>query len=109
MEQLTLVADNAPLTIVMDGDEVLSVAESQLTVNITMNVHFVPFYFTATEGQSAFVLESAPMANGVLLFAINGIVQSQAKGDFSVAGSTITTDAGLSSGDIVAGIYAQSV
>lgn len=109
MQPLELVPDNSPLTIVMDGVESSEIIEAPLTVNITMNVHFVPFYFTATEGQTDFVLVSAPMANGVLLFAINGIFQSQAKGDFSIVGSTITVSSGLKSGDIAAGIYAQSV
>lgn len=98
-----------PLTIVMDGDEAVQIIETGLTVNISMNVSFVPFYFTATNGQTQFILNSAPMTNGVILLAINGIVQSQAKGDFTVSGSTITLQSGVSSGDIVGGVYAQAV
>ena len=70
---------------------------------------FVPFHYLATEGQTEFELDSAPMANGILLLAINGIVQSQPKGDFDIDGVTITLSEGLNAGDILAGCYAQSV
>lgn len=98
-----------PLTIVMDGDEAVQIIETGLTVNITMNVTFVPFYFVATEGQTVFTLASGPMTNGMLLLAINGIVQSQAKGDFTVSGVTVTLSEGVNAGDIIGGCYAQSV
>ena len=109
MEPLEIVPDTAPLVIVMDGTEAVEVIESKVTVNIGINFTFVPFYFTATQGQTDFVLDSAPITNGVLLLAINGIAQSQAKGDFSVDVATITLEPGVDAGDIVAGVYAQAL
>lgn len=64
---------------------------------------FVPFKFTATQGQSVFTLSSVP--NFILLLTINGVSQSQSNGDFTVAGTVITLNGTLNTGDLLAGIY----
>jgi hypothetical protein len=105
MQPIQIAADNSPLTIVMDGEESIEIVESAVTVNITMNVYFVPFYFVATSGQTTFTLSTTPKTNGMIMLARNGTWQSQIKGDFSIAGKVITTDTPMDAGDELAGIY----
>jgi len=69
------------------------------------SITLVPFLFTATAGQTVFNLASTP-ATGVILLAINGAVQSEAGGDFTVVGSTVTLAEGVDLNDKVFGIYA---
>ena len=64
-----------------------------------------PFYFNASAGQSIFVLASVP-ALGIILLAINGVAQSQAGGDYTLIGKTITLSQGVDLDDEVFGVYA---
>lgn len=52
--------------------------------------------FTATAGQTAFVLSAAPLSGGVLYVTRDGVVARAA--DWSLAGSTVTFGAGLDAG-----------
>lgn len=70
---------------------------------------FVPFFFTATDGQTQFTLPSTPMTNGVIVVAINGIFQSEPKGDFSISGAILTLSDPLDSGDVLTGVYAKTI
>ena len=116
MESVTIVESYETLSFV-DGEETIVIQQPRETVQfqeqgiliVQVPFVFVPFHFVATEGQIDFVLDSSPLSNGVLSFMVNGIGQSQAKGDFSVEGATITVDAMLQEGDEVAGVYAQAI
>lgn len=116
METLTIIDKTENLTF-QAGDETVVIQQpreavvfqEQSVVIVTVPFTFVPFHFTATDGQTAFTLPSAPMPNGVLSCFINGIGQSKAKGDFSVTGAVLTLDAELQAGDEVAGCYAQAI
>jgi hypothetical protein len=64
-----------------------------------------PFFFTATQGQMQFTLSATPSV-GIILLAINGAAQNQAKGDFTLSGAVITLNAGVDINDEVFGVYA---
>jgi hypothetical protein len=64
---------------------------------------FVPFTFTAAQGQTSFELPFVPLI--VMLLVINGAPQDQAAGDFTMNGTAIITNGPLNDGDKVYGIY----
>lgn len=87
---------------------VVTVGKQPVNVKVSgspKNLIFVPFTFTATEGQSTFTLSSTPSSNGFIIACINGTPQDQAGGDFSLSGKNITFDEALQAGDIVHGVY----
>ena len=55
--------------------------------------------FTATAGQTAFTLSSAPGSENNTQIYINGVYQQ--KTDYTVSGTTLTFDTGLTVGDVV--------
>ena len=55
--------------------------------------------FTATSGQTAFTLSSAPGSENNTQVYINGVYQQ--KTDYTVSGTTLTFDTGLTVGDVV--------
>ena len=92
------------------GGQKLTILQRLARVTIYAEVmqmtRFIDFSFVATQGQTIFVLEDTPIK--VWLF-INGVYQSQEKGDFSVSGKNITMAEGLDSGDNLCGIYQKSL
>lgn len=65
---------------------------------------FIPFFFTAKQGQSVFTLPNIALATWVF---INGIAQSQAKTptpDFTINDNILTLSQGVDAGDIVFGM-----
>ncbi|MBW1812141.1 MAG: hypothetical protein JRJ39_00335 [Deltaproteobacteria bacterium] len=69
---------------------------------------FVPFSFTATDGQTVFPLPSAAKSGGLFMVSINGAPQDQEGGDYTVSGVTLTFDEGLDTNDKVYGAYEQA-
>lgn len=68
-----------------------------------------PFSFTAIEGQDTFTLpENYKTSGGMIVLAINGAMQNQETGDFSVEGRVITTNEPLSAGDRLYGVYEKA-
>ena len=67
-------------------------------------VGLTPFFFTATQGQNQFTLNAIP-STGIIVLAINGAAQSEAKGDFTLGGKVITLNAGVDLNDEVFGVY----
>ena len=114
METLTIIDRTETLTF-QDGNETVIIQQPREVVEfkeqgvliVQVPIVFVPFHFVATEGQTDFTLPTAPAA--ILNAMINGIGQSEVRGDFSFTGQVLTFDAGLQEGDEVAGVYAQSV
>ena len=67
---------------------------------------FVPFTFTATvQGQVEFSLPSTPSV--IILCCVNGTVQNQEAGDFTVNGKLLYIENGVDIGDNVFGIYQE--
>lgn len=65
---------------------------------------FIPFAITASvDGQTIFTLPSSP--NSVLVTAIQGVLQSQAAGDFTIENDKLILTEGVDSGTLIAGIY----
>jgi hypothetical protein len=65
----------------------------------------VPFSFTASSpDQTDFDLVTEPAS--IALLSINGVMQNEEAGDFSVSGSVITLDEGVDVGDTIFGVYA---
>ncbi len=62
-----------------------------------------PFNFIASAGQTVFPLTRIPVS--VIWLAVNGTMQSQLGGDFTVSGNVITMADPLDAGDTVFGIY----
>jgi hypothetical protein len=83
--------------------------KEQGVVIVQVPFTFVPFHFMATEGQTEFILSSSPRPHGVLSCMINGIGQSEARGDFSVVGAILIFNEELQESDEVAGVYAQAI
>lgn len=114
MESVTIIDKTETLTF-QEGDETIVIQQPRETIQfqeqsvviVQVPFTFVAFHFVATEGQVDFMLATAPMA--VFSVLINGIGQSQAKGDFLVVARVLTLDADLQEGDEVAGVYAQAI
>ena len=67
---------------------------------------FVPFTFTATvQGQVEFELPSTPAV--ILLCCVNGTVQNQEAGDFTLTGKLLYIENGVDIGDKVFGVYQE--
>lgn len=76
----------------------------QIIGSFTPVFNFTPFAITATmEGQTQFTLPTIP--NFVIIMTIQGVVQSQLAGDFTLAGSVVTFSEGIGLGELIAGIY----
>lgn len=71
----------------------------------SMKLQFVPFTFTATDGQTEFTLPSTPYGDGLFICSINGSPQDQEGGDFSVATNILTLAEGVDLNDKVYGFY----
>ena len=67
---------------------------------------FKKFTFTATEGQTAFSLETTPIS--MIAVFINGTSQNEEADDFSVSGKVLTLNEGVNSGDKVFGVYQEA-
>lgn len=66
--------------------------------------NFLAFALTAdTDGQTDFTLPATPVA--ILVLAIQGILQSQLAGDFTIVNDTLTLSEGVDAGTLIAGIY----
>lgn len=87
------------------GDKVAGFFQvmSQIS-NPTVN-NYRTFFLVATQGQTQFNIGFVPTA--VIYIAINGIIQSQGDGDFTVNGQIITTSQGLDDGDKFFGLAIQ--
>ena len=89
----------------------ITVVRRPVIVRVTNNApiqwspSFVPFSFVATEGQTIFTLDVTPGA--VLALAIDGVMQNQDAGDFTVAGAVITLSSPVSVGTTVFGMYQE--
>ena len=63
------------------------------------------FSFTATQGQTEFILPSLYKVSGMAVVAINGTTQNQDDGDFTITGAILELNTGIDAGDKVFGIY----
>ena len=73
------------------------------SANIIKTLDPLEFSFTATQGQTAFVL--AYNIDKIIYVAKNRGILSQDLGDFTVSGKTITLTTGADDGDTIYGKY----
>lgn len=106
---------NIPVRIVKQGIPVTTILKRIHQIHVTAHQPIqwtpvnIPFDFVSLEGQTDFELDYAPRENGVIVLAVNGILQSQSRGDFAIEGTkTIRFESGLDSGDIVTGVYERA-
>ena len=68
--------------------------------------NFNPFSILAiTNGQTVFTLPSYPIMTALFILNINGVVQDQLNGDFTINGNVLTVNASLIIGDKLSGFY----
>ena len=68
-----------------------------------MPLRLAAFNFVATAGQTEFQLANVPLQ--VIICAVQGTLQNQIAGDFTVVGDLITFDQGIPLGYSVFGFY----
>lgn len=94
---ITIIQDQNPITI-LQTVEVINMCASNPVSN------FIPFWFSATQGQTVFTLPAISLAAWV---AINGTSQSSAKlptADFTINENVLTLSSGMDAGDTVFGM-----
>lgn len=70
--------------------------------------NFVNFSIKATSnGQTVFTLSSYPILTGLFSLNINGVMQDELNGDFTVNGNVVILNANLSIDDKVSGFYQE--
>lgn len=97
-ENINIIQSSDGINIIQSIQEINMCADSPIFNN------FIPFFFTATQGQTVFNLPSIALATWC---NINGTAQSQSKiptPDFTVSGNILTLSEGLDAGDIVFGM-----
>ena len=67
--------------------------------------NFQNFSLIATEGQTVFTLPAYPILTGLFSLNINGTMQDELNGDYTVDGNVLTVNANLSAGDKLAGFF----
>lgn len=93
-----------PKVSVIKRNEVVKLYTQQVVSN---NFVVRDFSFTATQGQTVFELPSDAKANGLINVVINGTMQNQAGGDFTIEGNILTLSEGVDAGDTVYGLYQE--
>lgn len=103
-----VIVRNVGVTVVKNSN-VVKVQTFPLTVQVLVG-SIVTFSLTAaSDGQTVFTLPSAAKPSGLVMAAINGAVQDQSAGDFTVSGSTLTLNAGVNAGDKIYGFYEVAI
>lgn len=101
--------DNENFDGIFAGEDIENVQEALdfLDDNALTIGNFVgrTFNYTATGGENEFTLPASIASNGIIILAINGAMQNQLGGDFSVSGDTVTLDENLVAGDKVYGAF----
>ena len=108
MNRIT-VQQNKPEIIVRQGPVVVVQQRVvQVTVyseELAMPTRFRKFSFTATQGQTHFILEALPIT--MIVVYINGVAQDEEIGDFTLTNRTIILSDGVDAGDHVFGVYQE--
>ncbi len=91
---VTIVQNTHPIQIIQTLEVINVCAQNPIA-------QFVPFAFVATQGQTVFTLSNVALA---VWLAINGTMQNQNAGDFSVNENIVTLNTGIDAGDTVFGM-----
>jgi hypothetical protein len=67
--------------------------------------NFQNFSLIATGGQTVFTLPAYPILTGLFSLNINGTMQDELNGDYTISGNVLTVNAVLSAGDKLAGFF----
>jgi hypothetical protein len=97
----TFVLKTAPAIVLKQEIVMITINAEQLSSPVSLK----PFSFTATEGQTVFVLPSYALM--IICLFVSGLGQDGLNADFSLEGNTITLNEGIPVGYRVYGTYQE--